>query len=236
MYVLNHKVSTSRCNEKRCLKFYSAMQMMQDCSELWLDTEPGVANYFQEKGMAQLLVFRQVDIVRIPEYREDLKTQTRVYEMKGTFGFRNTNIFDAAGKVCYNSWSMGAFVDRASGRLSKISDDVIRTMHLDNKVEMDYADRHIRYDKSLLKAMEPVVVAKDDIDYNGHVNNAQYVRMAMELLPSSFETFRRFRVEYKSPVKFGEQIQPFTAMSEGRFIIVLKSSGHDACIMEFSNI
>ena len=71
MYSLNYKVTTSTCNSEGRLKLYSALQMMQDCSEMWIDTEPGVKHYFTEQNMAQLLASRQVEVVRVPEYKEE---------------------------------------------------------------------------------------------------------------------------------------------------------------------
>ena len=40
MYSLNYKVTTSACDSEGRLKLYSALQMMQDCSEMWIDSEP----------------------------------------------------------------------------------------------------------------------------------------------------------------------------------------------------
>ena len=54
MYSLNYKVTTSTCDGEGRLKLYSALQMMQDCSETWIDSEPGVKQYFTQ-NMAQLL-------------------------------------------------------------------------------------------------------------------------------------------------------------------------------------
>jgi hypothetical protein len=54
MYSLNYKVTTSTCDGEGRLKLYSALQMMQDCSEMWIDSEPGVKQYFTQ-NMAQLL-------------------------------------------------------------------------------------------------------------------------------------------------------------------------------------
>ena len=112
MYSLNYKVTTSACD------LYSALQMMQDCSEMWIDSEPGVKQYFTEQNMAQLLATRQVEIIRVPAYKEELKVTTSVYGMKPMFGFRNTFIYDAQGNPCYKTWSMGAFVDKVAGKLT----------------------------------------------------------------------------------------------------------------------
>ena len=46
MYSLKYKVTTSTCDSEGKLKLYSALQMMQDCSEMWIDSEPEVKDYF----------------------------------------------------------------------------------------------------------------------------------------------------------------------------------------------
>ena len=87
MYSLNYKVTTSACDSEGRLKLYSALQMMQDCSEMWIDSEPGVKQYFTEQNMAQLLATRQVEIIRVPEYKEELKVTTSVYDVSAIIEF-----------------------------------------------------------------------------------------------------------------------------------------------------
>jgi len=72
MYSLTYKVTTSTCDSEGKLKLYSALQMMQDCSEMWIDSEPEVKDYFLQQNMAQLLATRQVEIIRVPDYKEEL--------------------------------------------------------------------------------------------------------------------------------------------------------------------
>ena len=173
MYSLKYKVTTSACDSEGRLKLFSALQMMQDCSEMWIDSEPGVKQYFTEQNMAQLLATRQVEIVRVPEYKEELTVTTSVYGMKPMFGFRNTFIYDAQGKPCYKTWSMGAFVDKAAGKLKRVDDATIQSMTLDPKLDMDYKDRRIILPKDGGEVLEPIKVRRADIDYNKHLNNAR---------------------------------------------------------------
>ena len=196
MYSLKYKVTTSTCDSEGRLKLCSALQMMQDCSEMWIDSEPGVKRYFAEQHMAQLLATRQVEIVRVPEYKEELTVTSSVYGMKPMFGFRNTFIYDAEGKPCYKTWSMGAFVDKSAGKLKRVDDATMASMSLEPQLEMDYKDRRIILPKEDGEVLEPVKVLRADIDYNRHVNNANYVRMAMELLPEGFDV-KGLRVEYR---------------------------------------
>ncbi len=233
MYSLKYKVTTSTCDSEGRLKLYSALQMMQDCSEMWIDSEPGVKEYFAEQNMAQLLASRQVEIIRVPEYKEELTVTTSIYGMKPMFGFRNTYIYDAEGNPCYKTWSMGAFVDKANGKLKRVDDATIASMTLEPQLEMNYGDRHIILPREGGEAQEPYKVLRADIDYNKHMNNANYVRIAMELLPEGFE-MKCLRVEYRVAAKLGDVLVPVVYNVEGRFIVALSVGDDVSAIIEFS--
>lgn len=233
MYSLNYKVTTSTCDSEGKLKLYSALQMMQDCSEMWIDSEPQVKDYFARENMAQLLASRQVEIVRVPDFKEELTVTTSVYGMKPMFGFRNTFIYDVQGNPCYKTWSMGAFVDKAAGKLKRVDDTVAGSLLIEPQLEMNYKDRRIILPKTEGEVLEPVKVMRSDIDYNRHMNNANYVRMAMELLPEDFE-IKGLRVEYRVAAKLGDMLVP-TIYKHDSVIIVSLSIGEDvSAIIEFS--
>ena len=234
MYSLQCKVTTSTCDSEGKLKLYSALQMMQDCSEMWIDSEPEIKRYFAEQNMAQLLATRQVEIIRVPEYKEELTVTSTVYGMKPMFGFRNTFIYDAQGNPCYKTWSMGAFVDRATGKLKRVDDATIATMKLEPKLEMNYKDRRIILPKTEGEVQEPIKVLRADIDYNRHLNNANYIRMAMELLPETF-AIRGLRVEYRVAAKLGDILTPTIYKTEAGIVVVLSVGAEVCALVEFSH-
>ena len=233
MYSLEYKVTTSTCDSEGRLKLYSALQMMQDCSEMWIDSEPGVKQYFAEQNMAQLLATRQVEVARVPEYKEKLTVTSTVYEMKPMFGFRNTFIYDADGNPCYKTWSMGAFVDKAAGKLKRVDDATIASMTLEPKLEMNYRDRRIILPKEGGTPLSPIRVLRADIDYNRHMNNANYVRVAMELLPDDF-LVKGLRVEYRIAAKLGDVLTPIIFHIDGGFIVALSINTEISTIVEFT--
>ena len=232
MYSLKYKVTTSTCDSEGRLKLYSALQMLQDCSEMWIDSEPGVKQYFAEQNMTQLLAARQVEIIRVPEYKEELTVRSTVYDMKPMFGFRNTFIYDAEGKPCYKTWSMGAFVDKSTGKLKRVDDTTIASMTLESQLEMTYRDRRIILPKTGGEVLEPIKVLRADIDYNKHMNNANYVRVAMELLPEGF-VVRGLRVEYRIAAKLGDMLTPTIYKTDGGIIVALSLDGNVCTTMEF---
>ena len=233
MYSLNYQVTTSTCDSEGKLKLYSALQMMQDCSEMWIDSELGVKQYFTEQNMAQLLATRQVEVIRVPDYKEKLTVTTSVYGMKPMFGFRNTFIYDSEGKPCYRTWSMGAFVDKTAGKLKRVDDATIASMALEPQLEMNYKDRRIILPKEDGTVLDPIRVLRADIDYNKHVNNANYVRMAMELLPEGFMV-HGLRVEYRVAAKLGDVLIPTIYEIEGGYIISLSVGNDVSTIIEFT--
>ena len=233
MYSLKYKVTTSTCDSEGRLKLYSALQMMQDCSEMWIDSELEVKAYFARENMAQLLASRQVEVLRVPSYKEELTVTTSVYGMKPMFGFRNTFIYDADGRPCYRTWSMGAFVDKVTGKLKRVDDRVANSLLIEPQLEMNYRDRRIILPKDNGETFAPVKVMRADIDYNRHVNNANYIRMAMELLPDVFES-KGLRVEYRVAAKLGDTLTPTVFGIEDGFVVAL-SIGSEACaIVEFT--
>ena len=234
MYSLKYKVTTSTCDSEGRLKLYSALQMMQDCSEMWIDSEPAVKSCYDNLGIVQLLASRQVEVVRVPNYKEELTVTTSIFDVKPMFGYRNTFIYDAQGQPCYRTWSMGAFVDKQTGRLKRVEESAMTDLTIEPKLEMDYKERRIILPKIDGISFDPVRVMRSDIDYNRHMNNANYVRIAMELLPEGYEV-RGFRVEYRVAAKLGDMLTP-TLYDTGDAVTISLSIGEQVCaLMEFTN-
>lgn len=233
MYSLKYKVTTSTCDTEGKLKLFSTLQMMQDCSEMWLESESELKSYFERENITQLLATRQVKIIRVPSFKEELTVTTSVFGMKPMFGFRNTFIYDAEGKPCYRTWSMGAFVDKTSGKLKRIDETVANSLLIEPQLEMNYKDRRVILPKSGGKAHSPIQVMRADIDYNRHVNNANYIRMAMELLPDDFVA-KNLRMEYRVPAKLGDMLMPtIYPITEG-IIVALSIEDKTSTIVEFA--
>lgn len=232
MFQLSRTVCASMTDRHGSLKLFSAIQMMQDCSEYWKESEPDFRKCLEENGAAQLLVFRQVEILRVPRLYEKLTCSTSVFDCKGANGFRNTIISDAAGKPCYISWSQGAFVNVTNGRLLRVPAEVIARLRLSPRYEMNYRSRKIELPDGNRILLPPVSVQLNDIDYNQHVNNAQYIRMALEYVPEDFE-IASMRVEYKHPVRYGASLQPCLIEHPDALYVLLSEADKVCCIIEF---
>ena len=233
MFTTHDIVTTSKTGEDGKLKLFSAFQLMQDCSELWFDSEPEFGAYMRRNNITQLLYSRQVDIIRITSYKEKLTISTSVYECNGYYGYRNTIIYDEKGLPCYATWSTGVCVNHATGRLNKMEAEMVQSMTFDPKYDMEYLDRKIVIPKIEALSSEPVMVMRNDIDYNRHMNNAQYIRMACEYLPTDYAP-RRVRVEYKKPAKLGDSLYPQLIRQDDKIFVLVNSIESNYAVIEFT--
>jgi acyl-ACP thioesterase len=235
LYRLSQRVCTSHTNGEGALKLVSAVDMMQDCSQLWLESEPELGRFFKENGIAQMLVSRQTDLRRMPVYGERLTVETRVYDCKSFLGYRNTVIYDEEGRPCVVSWSIGAFVNLETGRPEKLPAGIIAGLRFDPKFDMEYLGKKIAPPGEPGEKLPPLGVSRNDIDFNRHMNNAHYVRIAVELLPEDFRTLR-FRIEYKSPARYGDLLYPERNVREGVVFLRLNDAeGRPWAVMEFNS-
>ena len=85
-------------------------------------------------------------------------------------------------------------------------------VHTDKKTEHDLGQRKILLPEER-KQEEPFSIQEYHLDTNRHVNNAQYVRLAVRYLPSGFVT-HHLRVEYRRQAVLGDVIVPSLAFSE----------------------
>lgn len=235
MFSLNELVTASKTDENNKLKTVSMINLMQDCSQMWLQSENELNDYFNQNNISQLLVFRQLDILNRPVYGDRLKVSTSIFECRSAYGFRNTVIYNEQGDACIKSWSMGAFVSLDTNNLARIPKEILENVNMDEKVEMEYCDRKILLENCYSEKLLPVKVMRNDIDGNHHMNNAQYVRIAIECIPEDYD-YNRLCIEYKRPAIKGNLIYPtLKIFNDKRIIVVLSDEKNQPyALLEFS--
>jgi len=80
---------------------------------------------------------------------------------------------------------------------------------------------------------EPVTVKQHHLDTNHHVNNGQFVDMAMNSLPEDF-AIRQMRAEYRMQAHLGDELIPYVVRTPGLCVVSLRSSeGKPYVVVEF---
>lgn len=234
MYTIASRVGASQTGADGNMKLISAIDLMQDCSMLWMESEPSFANFLSSNHLGMFLLFRQAQVIRLPRYGERVRAATSIYQCKGFYGYRNTFLYGEDGAPCVKSWGIGAFVSRETGRMVRLPKEEMEKVVLDPQLEMDYGDKRILLPPEASTSLPAIPVRRNDIDLNGHMNNARYLEAAMELLPQGRPVFG-FRVEYKAPAKLGDLLYPDLVEAGDRVSITLSGEdGQAYAVLEFS--
>ena len=117
--------------------------------------------------------------------------------------------------------------------MKRVDDETIASMSLEPQLEMNYKDRRIILPKEGGHVLDSIKVLRADIDYNKHLNNANYIRMAMELLPEDFEV-KGLRVEYRVAARLGDMLVPTIYQINGGIIVSLSVGDDVSAIIAFT--
>lgn len=235
MYTFDSRIRYSEVGEDGRLSLQSLLDYFQDCSTFHSeDIGLGLA-YMDRIGQVWLLSAWQICIGRYPKYGERVVVGTLPYEFRGFIGFRNFLMQTKEGEALAWANSIWTLMDREKMRPVKPNEDMLAGYKPEEKYPMDYAPRKIAV-PGKGQEREPFTVKPHHLDTNHHVNNGQYVRMAMDFIPEDF-VIRQLRVEYKSQAMLNDMIFPVVACSDNGMLYTVslnKQDGKPYSVVELS--
>lgn len=235
MYTFDGRVRYSEVGEDSLLTLQSLLDYFQDCSTFHSEDIGLGLEYMDKIGQVWLLSAWQICIGRYPKYGEQIVIGTAPYEFRGFMGLRNFLMRTKEGEALAWANSIWTLMDREKMRPVKPNKDMIAGYAPEEKYPMDYAPRKIAMPDDG-RQMEAFTVKPHHLDTNHHVNNGQYVRMAMDCIPAGVR-ISQLRVEYKNQALLGDEIYPVVAAgAEGKLYTVAlnRADGSPYCVVEFT--
>lgn len=219
MYEFQSKVRYSEINEQGNLSLNGVINYFQDITNFHSESLGDGLKRAEQKQQFWMLIFWQIVIDKYPVHAENIRVGTSPYDFAGNLGLRNFVIMDMDGEYMVRANSIWTMVDGNTGRPMRVPKETQELYGFAEPIPMDYAPRKIK----LLEHMEPaesVKVTRHMIDSNHHVNNGQYVQIAVDLLPAGIEV-GELRVEYKKQAMLGDEIIPYIGQEEERYVVSL---------------
>lgn len=228
MYCYKSKIRYSELDETGHLRLESLLDYFQDCS-IFHSEDIGLGlDYFKEHHMVWAMSSWQIVVERFPKLCEVVTVGTAPYEFKGFIGFRNFLMTDEEGKWLASANTIWSLLDTQTGKPVRPTGEMMEGYVLEPKLDMDYAPRRIQIPENLEKR-DAVQIRSHHLDTNHHVNNGQFVRIALDSLPGDFQ-IRQLRAEYKKQVMPGSVLTPYIgAVKEDGHVIVLKDETDSVC-------
>jgi Predicted thioesterase len=98
------------------MRLSDAIEVIQDCSMLWLESEPSFQNFLKTNNLGMILLSRQADVLRLPAYGEKITVRTSIYDCDRFSGYRNTVLYGEDDQPCVSTWCIGVFVNLKTGK------------------------------------------------------------------------------------------------------------------------
>jgi acyl-ACP thioesterase len=236
MFEIRRELGRSSVGVDSTLSLDAMADILQDCSIFHVDSMKSQKEYMKRNHIEIFYASRQIDIIRLPVYHENITVKTWIFDCKRPYAYRNTIILDKDEKVCIASFSIGAFVDTHTGKAVLMPKEFVTQILTEQKYPMQYLDRKIALPDIEPKEAEPVVVLKAHMDFNKHVNNAKYITIAQEYMPEGY-TCGRMRAEYKIPAKYKDVMIPKIYHMQYTVIVDLCSvDGNSYATVEFAHM
>ena len=232
MYTFESRIRYSETDSEGKLTMASLINYFQDCS-IFQSEDVGLGiHYLKNKHLVWVLSAWQIVTERYPCLGEKVVIGTQPYDARGFLGYRNFAMLDEKGGYIAKANSLWTLLDTDTGRPSMVSEEMVEAYSIGDKLEMEYAPRKIAVPEGG-RLQESLTVKKHHLDTNHHVNNQQFIDMAMDYLPEGFD-IGQIRAEYKKQAFLDDVLIPAVAEEGNRAVVVLRDEEGKPCtIVEF---
>ena len=219
MYTFDSRVRYSEVGEDGRITISALMDYMQDCTNFQSeDLGVGLA-FHREKALMWVLNSWQIIFRRFPEMGEVITVGTQSYGYRKIVGYRNFLVTDSQGEQVAIANSLWVLIDLKRGRPIVVTPEIGDVYGKHEPLEMEYASRKIAVPEGG-EVKESIIVREYHLDTNHHVNNRQYVQIAMEFLDRDV-IVKELRVEYKKQAVLGDEMIPVVYRTDEKEMIIL---------------
>ncbi len=209
MYTFDSRIRYSEVDKNAELTIESLINYFQDCSTFQTQDGPANMEYLRSQNVAWVLNSWQIVINRYPKLCEEVTIGTVPYDLKGFFGHRNFFMDTRDGERLATANSVWTLFNFEKGVPARISQEIVDAYPLGERLPMEYGDRKIQIpeDAEVFEADE-ILVRPHHLDTNNHVNNGQYIQMAIESIPDKDIRISSLRAEYRRQALLGDTLYP----------------------------
>ena len=238
MYTFTSRIRFSEADAEGVLRLQSLVDYFQDCSTFQTEDVGWGVGRLLASGHAWVVNAWQMDIRRMPHMGEQVTIGTNPYEIRGFLGLRNFFMDTLDGEKLVVANSVWSYLNLASGQLEKAPEDMKEAYGLGEKLEMEYLSRKLPFPKDGEILEAPVTeVASSHLDANGHVNNGQFIKIALEAaFGGQTPKTARLRAEYRRQAHLHDRFYPRICRGAGGIITIAlnDSEGTPYCTVEIT--
>lgn len=232
MYTFDGRIRYSETDSEGKLTMASLLNYFQDCSTFHSEDVKLGVDFLRARHQVWVLSSWQIVVERYPRFCERVTVGTQPYDMKGFLGYRNFAMLTEEGEYLAKANSIWSLLNLETGKPVPADQEMAQGYGIGEKLDMEYAPRKIVIPEGGISG-EAIVVKQHHLDTNHHVNNGQFVDMAMDFLPEHF-IIGQLRAEYKKQAFLDDVLQPYVAADDDKVVVSLTDEkGAPYVVVEF---
>ncbi|MBK8670301.1 MAG: hypothetical protein IPN89_12950 [Saprospiraceae bacterium] len=201
------KIRTSEINQLKCIQPHALIQLMQEASMQHTISMKVSVWDLEAMNASWVLLKMQVNFYIFPTLNETVKVETFPSGIDGYFTYRDYYVYDGQNRLCATISSMWTLMNMENRKMMKIPDSFGSLIY-------DETDPLTRPNFKLLSLQTSeqtadVKVNYLHLDWNGHVNNVQYIKMIMESLDPQVQATQKIKsldIQYKTEALLGQEL------------------------------
>ncbi len=232
------EVKFCQCDASHRLKLSELFRILTDIADTAFAFRGMDHQFLMENRMVFLITRFSVQVSRIPVQTEQIRVATWEQQIERAQFIRNFCVWDTQGNVLIevsSGWILVDPVDRSILRPDQFEERFsgsLRPMPEEKSGAPDFVRLRLREsDEGVLRGEDRKIVYSD-IDGNGHVDNARYIDMAMDILPERLSSLppEYVQVAFNREAMLGESLQMFWKEDGGKVTVKGMAEGKDSFI------
>lgn len=220
MFCWDSRIRYSECDAQCRLTLGGMLDYFQDTSTFQTEDLGVGIEYLKPRNLVWVLASWQIEISRYPVLGEEIQVATVPYDFKGFLGYRNFLMRTKEGEVLAKANTLWTLLHFDTMKPALPPDEMLEKYPVEPRIEMNYAGRKIPLQKEGV-TKEPIIVRRQHLDSNHHVNNSQYVSLAANYLPEGFMV-GQLRTEYKRQAHLDDVMIPYIVNENNRIVVSLR--------------
>ncbi len=225
----NFKIKSYESDKQGFLSISSLFLYLQECA--WENAmDNGFGYEFMEKENSFWVLSRvKINMENWPVWKDEIAIKTWPRGPQGLFAIRDFEVTGSKGNIAKVS-SSWLILDKETRRPRKLSDFDFAKSDFSGEKAIEGEIEKISIPDNMLLIHQRIVFSSD-IDVNGHVNNATYVRWISDAFNAIFEAkFQSFTINFLSELMLDSNFGVWYGWDEKRIVFLLKDeTGKEIC-------
>ncbi|MCR5302336.1 MAG: acyl-[acyl-carrier-protein] thioesterase [Lachnospiraceae bacterium] len=228
MYEYQKRIGFSECDTTKHLTITALVDAFQDCSTFQSEDLGVGFDVLERQHLVWVINYWEIQIDSLPQLCDHVTVGTFPYSFKTCFGQRNFYMKDREGRYLVKANSMWTLIDSETVKPTRTPSFISEAYTIEPKLDMSYNSRKVLIpsDEGLaVIRKDPIRIQEHHLDSNRHVNNGQYVKIAMAQIED--HNLDRLRIDYRKQAVLGDIIYPVVYENGSERVVALEDENKE---------